>query len=578
MKFRFKPLVVLLAAALSGCAQLKPMDLKEDSPSSVERAQQAVAMSESWNDLPVLTEGRSSVVLMTPYAIPDAVRTRKVATELEPGATVKDVVAILGNLGIPVIVSDEEAANRTFYLPHFKGNVGGLLAAVTRSTDVWFTWQDGTIIVSPTERIGVSVPQEAGFADQLTKGLDAIGVKDKGISWQAGMSVMNLTPSEFRKARTLIERLTSNAAIINLQLAVVNVTLKQSAKQGIDWDKMSLSVLKGGNVQDLKNWRDAVNTATATDTGLNNGLVNNNNNQNNTTNPTNGNTPGTTNGSPTSAADADKTTKLLKSVASLSLSGGALQGALFGQRFSFTGLFDFLQTYGQAETKQNVLLKAVGGNKVEFKSLTQIPYVSEIGVTTTSNTTTNNNGSLGNALGSTKTEKADDGITVEMTPMFDSAANTVTVDLKLSIKAVIAFNELSAGNQLGKLTQPTTADRSFTDTLRLRPGQTVVVGGLTYDSVSDNRGSPTFLAGTKAESQSLTVSRQTMFIVLRPTVTKLGQVLNNESGDTGNTLDLLPAGTYNAEPESAPETKAKVKVKTKVKAKAQVAKPATEEE
>jgi type II secretory pathway component GspD/PulD (secretin) len=575
MTFRFKPLVVLLAAALTGCAQLKPMDLKEGTPSSVESAQQAAAMSESWNDLPVLTEGRSSVVLMTPYAIPDAVRNRKVATELEPGATVKDVVAILGNLGIPVIVSDEEAANRTFYLPHFKGNVGGLLAAVTRATDVWFTWQDGTVIVSPTERIGVSVPQESGFADQLTKGLDAIGIKDKGVSWQAGMSVMDITPSQFRKARTLIERLTSNAAIINLQLAVVNVTLNQSAKQGVDWEKMSLSVLKGGNVNDLKNWQNAVTNATSTSDGLTSNL---NTTTNTSTTSTTGTTTGTTTGSTTDTASTDAATKLLKSVGSLSLSGGALQGALFGQRFSFTGLFNFLQTYGQAETKQNVLLKAVGGNKVEFKSLTQIPYVSEIGVTTTSNTTTNTNGSLGNALGSTKTEKADDGITVEMTPMFDSAANTVTVDLKLSIKAVIAFNELSAGNQLGKLTQPTTADRSFNDTLRLRPGQTVVVGGLTYDSVSDNRGSPTFLAGTKAESQSLTVSRQTMFIVLRPTVTKLGQVLQNESGESGNTLDLLPAATYKAEPEAVPPTKVKAKSKAKAKGKTQEAAPASEEE
>lgn len=117
MTFRFKPLVVLLAAALSGCAQLKPMDLKDDAPATVERAQQAAAMSESWNDAPVFTEGRASVVLMTPYAIPDAVRNRKVVTALEPGATVKDVVAALGNLGIPVIVADEDAANRSFYLP-----------------------------------------------------------------------------------------------------------------------------------------------------------------------------------------------------------------------------------------------------------------------------------------------------------------------------------------------------------------------------------------------------------------------------------------------------------------------------
>jgi len=563
MSFRIKPLVVLLAVALTGCAQLKPMDHKVDAPATAALAEESMAMTDAWNNVPVVSEGKASVVLMTPYAIPDSLRNRKVSTDLEPGATVQDVVAILGKLNIPVIVSDEEAANRTFYLPHYNGNVGGLLAAVTRATDVWFTWQDGTIIVSPTEKIGVSLPQEAGFAEQFNKGLDAMGVKDKGVSWQAGMAVMELTPTQFRKTRTFIERLTANAAVINLQVAVVNVTLNQSAKHGVDWEKLSLSVLKGGNMKDLQNWQTSMGSGTS---GSMPGMINNGNlnnggiNNGGVTTPTTGTGTGTGTGTAT-----DTATKLVSAVGALTAAGSGLNGAIFAQRFSFSGLFNFLQTYGQAETKQNVMLKTVGGNKVEFKSLTQIPYVEEIGVTTTgynNGSTNGNNGMMGGAMGSTKTAKADDGITVEMTPMYDAAGNTVTVDLKLSIKAVVAFNELSAGNQLGKLTQPTTADRSFTDSVRLRPGQTVVVGGLTYDSVSDNKGAPVFLQGSKLESQSLTVNRQTMFIVLRPTVTKLGQVLQNESGESGDTLDLLPAGTYAGDDEPKAAAKSKVKAKS----------------
>src|SRR5690606_29132633 len=115
---------------------------------------------------------------------------------------------------------------------------------------------------------------------------------------------------------------------------------------------------------------------------------------------------------------------LVSGIGSLGWAGGALEGLIFGNRFNFSGMFNFLQTYGDAETKQNVLLKTVAGNKVEFKSLTQIPYVSEIGVSSNSGYY---GGGNGNSLGSTETEKADDGIEVEMTPTYDAAANTVTV-------------------------------------------------------------------------------------------------------------------------------------------------------
>jgi len=504
-------------ASLSGCASLSPLEHRDTAPVTEAKAAQFAAMSEAWDKTPVLTEGKASVVLLTPQTIPAEIRQRRVTMELEPQATVEDVVAILGKLGIATILSDEEAAKRTFFLPRFNGTVGGLLSAVTRATDTWFTWHDGTVVVSSTEKIGVSVPQEEKFAEDLTKGLESLGIKEKSVHWQSGMAVMSVSPRQFAKTRTFLERYTANAAVVSLQVAIVNVTLNQSAKQGIDWERLQLAATSGGTVAQLNTALKALNAGTE---GVS-----------------------STAGAVADTAAGAASAAALPSILGGSLTGGAVTGALISNRFSFQGLFNFLSSYGVAETKQNVMLKTTGGTKVEFKSLMQIPYVSEVGVTNTSNTA---NGS--SSTGSTSTAKADDGITVEMTPTYDAAANSVTINLSLSIKAVVAFNELSAGNQIGKLTQPTTAERSFTDTLRLRPGQTVVVGGLTYDSVSDNRSSPLFLSGSRLESQSLVVNRQTMFIVVRPTVSRLGQVLFREAAPE---LALLPMGAYAPEPVDA---------------------------
>jgi hypothetical protein len=220
--------------------------------------------------------------------------------------------------------------------------------------------------------------------------------------------------------------------------------------------------------------------------------------------------------------------------------------------FSLIGFVDFLNDYGVTETKQNVMLKTVTGNPVKLKSVTQIPYVSTVSVGTTGSNSSGNTSLLGGA----KTSTANDGITLEMTPSFDAYSNTVTVKMDLSIQAVVGFNNLSAGNQLGSLSQPTTAERSFNDIIRVRPGQTVVVGGLTYDSIGDSRSAPSFMMDTKAEHKTLAVNRLTMFIVVRPTITMLGAMTEKENDE------MFPEGKAPEADATAKPVKAK---KTSVK-------------
>jgi type II secretory pathway component GspD/PulD (secretin) len=203
----------------------------------------------------------------------------------------------------------------------------------------------------------------------------------------------------------------------------------------------------------------------------------------------------------------------------LSGAGGQLPVAI-GSMFSLAGFVNFLGSYGHTDTKQDVLLKTMTGNKVELKSVTQIPYVSSVGVATTGSTSSSSSGN--GLLGSASTSTANDGITLKLTPTFDHAANSVAMSIDLSIQSVLSFNNLSAGSQIGSFTQPTTADRSFTDILRVRPGETAVIGGLTYDAVTTNKSSPLPLKDTDYESRSLTTQRQTMFIVIRPTVRTFG--------------------------------------------------------
>jgi type II secretory pathway component GspD/PulD (secretin) len=509
-----KRLIALAAvSALAGCATLEPMPSSSQQATTPAQAVQSLQEQDQWTTPALVAEGSPSVLLFTPQGLPQSVRSTPIDLRLDPGATVRDVVAILGELGVPAVISSEEAAAKQFFLPRFRGELGAFLAAVSRATDVWFTWHEGSVVVSDKEKIGLTLAQDQAFAAAVESGLTAMGIERRSVQWQAGMAVVEMTPRQFRRVTAFLERMTANAAVVSMQVAVINVTFNQNARQGIDWERLQASALHGGTFSQFFAARDAWGRASAP--------------------PSPVPAPPPPAGGGTSAPAAPPAGFNAPSLlSSLAWGSGGVQGLIFGDRFNLQGLFNFLQTYGDTETKQNVTLKTMAGNKVELRSLTQIPFVAEIGATTTVG------GNAAVTAGTTRTEKADDGITLELTPHFDAAANTVTINLSLSLKAVVAFNELSAGPQLGTIRQPTTADRSFTDIVLLRPGQTAVVGGLTFDSANNNTNRPLFLdAQTSLQHRALTVNRQAMFIVLRPTVVRLGAM----RAETTPAMDFLPA-------------------------------------
>lgn len=545
---------VLLSALLAGCANVPVEPIPDSLPARTPENAKA-AIEAAWGQgAGVLVDGRQSMTLIVPASPPQEIRERHVQLELAPNATVRDVVAVLGRSNVPVILADAEAGDKTFFLPQYKGTVGGLMSAVSRAADVWFTWHDGVIVVSSKERIAITLPQDQNLAKRLEAGLNTLKADDVLVSWDAGMLTAKISASNLAKTRAFLDRMTKNAALVTLQVAVVTVNLAQNAKQGIDWSRMQMSLGEGARdlgpfiqsqTSDRFGWKSLqeARTAAATTALGTTGTAN--------TTATTG-----TAGSATATATATANLPAISAMTGLLSNGTALQGILVNKYFTLSSFVDYLSSYGVTETQQNVLLKTVTGAEVELKSVVKTPYVSSVGVGTTGGNVSTTNNAAGNAstglLGGVRTETANDGVTLKMTPAYDAESSTVTVDMKLSIEAVLGFNNLQAGNQIGQLSQPTTAERSFNDILRLRPGETVVVGGITYDSVGRNRSGPEMLRDTDYASRTLTVNRTTMFIVLRPAVTVLGSpservsapdlLLQESSGTAASTPVRKPLG------------------------------------
>jgi type II secretory pathway component GspD/PulD (secretin) len=120
------------------------------------------------------------------------------------------------------------------------------------------------------------------------------------------------------------------------------------------------------------------------------------------------------------------------------------------------------------------------------------------------------------------TTTVETGFNIEIVPFYDAEDNLVTVELDLEMKSLVGFKELNAGEQLGTLTRPQIQDQSIKNIARMEAGETALIGGLVYESASDNR---TGLAGFEhipMGSKSQRNSYNALFILMRPTVVVYG--------------------------------------------------------
>jgi hypothetical protein len=58
--------------------------------------------------------------------------------------------------------------------------------------------------------------------------------------------------------------------------------------------------------------------------------------------------------------------------------------------------------------------------------------------------------------------------------------------------------------------------------MKLKAGESSIIGGVTYEQVSDNRNSISYIETSKIASQNQKTSKNAVFIMLRPTVTMFG--------------------------------------------------------
>ena len=94
----------------------------------------------------------------------------------------------------------------------------------------------------------------------------------------------------------------------------------------------------------------------------------------------------------------------------------------------------------------------------------------------------------------------------------------ITIDVDLKLSALMSWLNVSAGAQLGSFTYPKVQEQEFTDLIKMKAGETAIIGGITYDQKSDDINTPYFLQNIGGGHSESNLTRTAMVIMIRPSV------------------------------------------------------------
>jgi len=464
------PSLLILIALMTGCASIPGVEAVSENFGSNQDADRN-KIEDRWRSKTkpkTVIKSEKIITKAAPMKIPDRILSEYIEVEFSDNAKLSDIRPIFTQLDLFLSFPDKDLREMPIVLFDYKGTVKNFLETLSNAYGISFGWGAGNVVNVYKKGLYImKVPNNKLLVTEISETITSLGAEEVKSSFFAGTIHYKASSNDQVLIESMIKSMSINASMVSLQIGVVDVTTARDKKEGFDWSKLAISM---GGI-------------------------------------TIGNTDGGSSGV--------SLQNFSEIQAAGEITSGAIAGRIAKSDFSMAGVVNFLSTYGKTTTEQSVLLATLSGKPVTIDSGEKVPYVSDVGVSTTGNSDSNSD----SLLGSANIEEASTGLKVELTPYYDGYTDTVTIDIKLSLNTLLGFIELSAGNQIGTITRPRLQNKEMTSLVKVKVGEAIIVGGITYESKSDNRTNPGFLDGMKIASLNRNVSQTSTFVIIRPTVT-----------------------------------------------------------
>lgn len=387
-----------------------------------------------------------------------------------------DAMQVIAKIaGLSISVEGGARALERYGSTAIMGLSGGLpevMENLSNSLGFFYSVNNGILTVTPEEQFVIEMPpslQEDNI-NGIIGTLQYLGARDVFIDRLNRSFTFRGTKKVVAAVDAYLQRIRTTRSLLVYDVHVYQVDLADSNESGVQWNKFT--------------WANAAGAAPGTSSGGAGTGVS-----------SNLSTAVATTATAAATTVADKTASLVRS-------GGFGVGAtLTGPKFNIDLLVNFLRTQGTVKNISQPRMALLTGSKGSLRVGQATTYVSKVGTNVSAN------------LNQVTVETKDLQTGFELTLFGEEHDGTIYTRVQMLLSDLVKFNRFTA---LGTdLTLPQTADREVRTAVRARPGDTILLGGITVSKDSLDVSN-----GMTANSKSAATQRSELVIALRPKVVR----------------------------------------------------------
>lgn len=325
----------------------------------------------------------------------------------------------------------------------------------------WTVTDSGVLRIMPEQQFVVTMPPVLNEDSMagVTNTMQYLGARDVYLDRINRSLVFRANRRALSDIQNYLERARATRSLIVYDMNVLQVDLNDSNNMGIRWE-----LYKTGT---------GINTA------------------------------------PDSGIVGDAASQALSRVTQIARSSTGIETLIFGENFSTNFLIDFLKSQGDVKTLSQPKIGLMNGTNGNIRVGQSTTFVSRVGSQIVN----------GVAQSTADTQNLRTGLEVSLTG--EAHDSTIYTRINISITELLALKRFTA---LGvDLNLPEVADRELKTQVRCRPGDTILLGGITVSRAQDD-----FQSGLGTRSRTENTKQTELVVTIRPRLLMFGEVAKNE--------------------------------------------------
>lgn len=477
----------LMSVFLTSCAGIDGMlnQLK-----TFNRASIKMDLPKTVTPMPTVSDEPAGELALETYDMPeDALTPHPVDSDSEPLPNIRisspmsvsesgvfDAIRIMfRHSGLSLSVSGDANASRNYgsvSLYEITGSLQEVMDQISDAMGFFYHRKGNTVFVEMEKQFVVSLPpilMDDSLAG-LVNTISHMGGMNSYLDRDNRTLSFSANKRAYNRIVDFLAKFQQTRSMIVYEMRIFQVDLSDSATKGIQWNKLGHNSTVGVASQAVIDGK-SIGNATAS------------------------------------------ATSSIAALATRSASGMGL--VLAGAKFSFDLLAEFLETQGTVRAISRPRIGVINGSKARFRVGSGTTYVSKVGTNTSTN------------LNQTTTETSNLRTGIEVSLVGDVSNGTVYTRVNMSISELVKLNKYTA---LGtELSLPQTVDREIETLVRARPGDMILLGGISIEKdLTESNG------GISTNGKHNEATRSELVIALSPKVIRFNVP---KAGGANNTIE-----------------------------------------